>query len=205
MLYKLNSEISIAFCRKNQLDLTYGSLSYGSPIMNRYFIGQTKNASVISWQGLEENTNFTNEFNKLFNSNTERIEIQNYTLKSNRIYYKLLDLVLHNQVISKWTSPTNRLIVPLGKCKVFSGRPLVNLEFRMREEDTVDDYFVLIYDSAAANFFQDNPISPSICSVCLFVGLSFSYYFYRQCVSIFKYHYMVILGVCTGSVLNAYW
>ena len=183
-LSELNSEISIAFCRKNQLALTYGSLSYGSPIVDKYFTGQTKNASVISWQGLEEYTNFTKEFNKLFKSNTDRIKIQN-NFHINRHYFKFHDQVLPDQVILKWKSPTDRIIVPLGKCKVFSGKPLANLEFRMREEETVDDYFVLIYDSSAANSFQDNPISHSICSLCLLVSLSFSYYFYRQCVSLY--------------------
>ena len=136
--------------------MTYGSLSYRTPILTKYFAGQTKNASVLSWQGLEENTNFTEEFNKLFKSNTERIKIHDNIKFYNRIYYSVLD-----QTILKWKSPTDRIIVPYGTCKVFSGKPLNYLEFEMKEEGTKDDYFVLMFDSDAANFFQEDTISSS--------------------------------------------
>ena len=141
------------------MNMTYGSLSYRTPILTKYFAGQTKNASILSWQGLEENTNFTEEFNKLFKSNTERIKIHDKIKYYNYNIFRLLDQELPDQVISKWKSPTDKTIVPYGTCKVFSGKPLYYLEFEMKEESTRDDYFVLMFDSAAANSFQEDPIS----------------------------------------------
>ena len=145
----LQQNITFAFCKKSQFDF-FNDQGYPSTIS--YYSGQLNNASVLTWHGLDKNMSFELMFDKLFKYSLDKIQL-NYTnsVQINNDYQHFN----HNLPKFKAPSSLEKIIIPYGKCKVFSGKPKRYLEFLLKDDGLTDAYHVLISDSVADNYFQD--------------------------------------------------
>ena len=84
-LSALHQNITIAFCKESQFDY-FNDQGYPGTI--DYFGGQVDgNTSILTWQGVEGNTNFTQIFDKLYRSNNEAIPLHlNRSAETNNRY-----------------------------------------------------------------------------------------------------------------------
>ena len=145
----VQQNITFAFCKKSQFDFFNDQ---GYPFTTLYYSGKHNNASFLTWQGLDKNMSFVLMFDKLFKSSLGKIQLNDTSsAQVNNAYHHF------DQHLPKFKAPGSheKIIIPYGKCKVFSGKPIRYLEFLLKDDGLPDAYHVLISDSAANNYFQE--------------------------------------------------
>ena len=130
-LSTLEKPLHVAVCKRNQFSYLHG-YEIGYTGNSNFFSGNTTNESVLSFTGMHGNMTFNESLNHVYTPYLENIEF-----------------------VSTKGNISNRLLYPLGLCKVYEGaptKPYFNITFKNHEQ--MPDYNIFISDPAAENSFQ---------------------------------------------------
>ena len=130
-LSTLEKPLHVTVCKRNQFNFLHG-YEIGYTGNSNFFSGQTTNESVLSFTGMHGNMTFNEILNHVYTPYLENIEF-----------------------VSTKGNISNRLLYPLGLCKVYEGaptKPYFNITFKNHEQ--MPDYNIFISDPAAENSFQ---------------------------------------------------
>ena len=130
----------------------------GYVLSTDYLSGMITNTSILSWIGTEEKTgnlgnkSFFGVLDYLYKSGRNEISINhNETYKHNMLYG--IDYSEH-EISQADSDRTTEILIPVGMCKVYEGKPLRYIEMNIAENDGLFEYFFYVSDPAASTHFQ---------------------------------------------------
>ena len=100
----------------------------GYQLSTDYLSGVIENKSILSWTGLTNRYEFFDTLDYLYTSGLKEITIDaNETIKNNILYGFELD---SSKVEESKQTEMDRIMIPSGMCKVFTGNPARYINFR---------------------------------------------------------------------------
>ena len=127
----------ISVCKASQFNYN-NDIGYNR--MGDYVKGTPNDTTMLSWTGLQGNLTPNETLNFLFNSDKD-----NFTSLNGDINGNIKEIE---------GNITTRFLLPLGLCKIFTGKFKSHLDISFKDDKNMSEYFIFVSDPAAAPLFH---------------------------------------------------